>query len=335
MASNFKIKMSGQKLTLKKYSKAVQFNYATKHVMRTPKGESDHSREHFYKAIARARNRIFDIVSCNINVIPDYEGNVQKPKFLTLTFAENITDVKAANGEFTLFNKRLSYYLYQEQKNVLKYVCIPEFQKRGAIHFHVLYFNLPYVDIKKISQIWGQGYAFIEGIKETQNIEDFAKYVCKYMNKHNSKGEDNYQIYLDKEMLNQKRYFASRGLNRPEEYKLEIDKELYHTFLTYLENEHVESHEIENEFVGKIEINTYEVTENTKKNIRNVVKAIFNAMSLIYGKIVKIDLKTIIGYMKIDENLYYEQLETIFKAKEWYHDNFGKSNGFILDGPAA
>lgn len=183
MASNFKIKISGQKLTLKKYSKTMQFSYATKHVMKSPKGESNHSREHFYKSISRARNRIFDIVACNVNTIPDYNGELQKPKFLTLTFAENITDVKEANAEFTLFNKRLSYYLYQEKRNVLKYICIPEFQKRGAIHFHVLYFNLPYVNFEKLTEIWGKGYIFIEGIKETQNIEDFAKYVCKYMNK--------------------------------------------------------------------------------------------------------------------------------------------------------
>jgi len=331
MAMNFKMKISGEKLTLRKYSKTVQFNFGAKHTMKSPRGESDQSREHFYKSIARARNRIFDIVSCNVNTIPDYRGEIQKPKFLTLTFKENLTDVKAANEAFTKFNKRLSYHLYDVRRNVLKYICIPEFQKRGAIHFHVIYLNLPYITIQKISQIWGQGYAFIEGIKETQNIEDFAKYVCKYMNKHNAKGEDNYNIYLEKEMLNQKRYFCSRGLNRPEEYKLEIDKDTYNTFLSYLEEQHEENHEIENEFVGKIEINTYRITEPIKKNLRNAVKGIFNAMKAIYEKACKLDLRTIINYLQQDETQYYEALYEIMKIKEKYHDHLGKGSRIVFN----
>ena len=275
------------------------------------RGESERSRENFNKSVARARNKIFDIISCNINAIPDHEGNLQLPKFLTLTFAKNITDLKTANAEFTKFNKRLSYNLYKVNRNVLKYICIPEFQKRGAVHFHVLYFNLPYVKNEKMQEIWGHGYTFIEGISKKQNIKDFAKYVCKYISKENSKGEDNYQIYLEKEMLNSKRYFTSRGLLKPEEYKLDVDEEIYNSFLTFLEEYHIEKHEIENEFVGKIEINSYEVNKkNTLESIKNAVNSIFDAMKFTFGKKVRLsnfkDFRSCFYY--ISQNDYYETM---------------------------
>lgn len=311
LSSNLNIKIAGKKVTLKRYSKSVQFNYSVKPTLQGSRGESKRNRENFNKSIARARNKIFDIVSCNVNEILDFEGNIQLPKFLTLTFAENITDLKIANAEFTKFNKRLSYNLYKVNRNVLKYICIPEFQKRGAVHFHVLYFNLPYVKNEKMQDIWGHGYTFIEGISEKQNIEDFAKYVCKYMSKENSKGEDNYQIYLEKEMLNSKRYFTSRGLIKPEEYKLDVDKEIYSSFLTFLEEHHIENHEIENEFIGKIEINSYEINKkNILESIKNAVNSIVDAMKFTFGKKVRMcnfrDFNSYFYY--VSENDYYEMM---------------------------
>ncbi|WP_049753817.1 rolling circle replication-associated protein [Alkaliphilus oremlandii] len=312
LSSNFQVKISGQKVTFKKYAVPMQFNFGVKPSLKAKRGDSSMARDNFNKSIARSRNRIFDIIACNVNVLPDYEGNIQLPKFLTLTFAENITDLQTANAEFTTFNKRLSYHLYKTNKNVLKYICIPEFQKRGAVHFHVLYFNLPYVNIKKISEVWGHGYAFIEGITEKQNIEDFAKYVCKYMSKNNSKGEDNYQIYLEKEMLNSKRYFTSRGLNKPEIYKLDVDKEIYQTFITYFQEYHKENLEYSNEFIGTVEVNSYEINKSeVLQMLKNAIYSIFESMKTVYGKKATLTRFKDINYLKTlfknrHENLYID-----------------------------
>ncbi|RKD23756.1 hypothetical protein SAMN02745883_02433 [Caminicella sporogenes DSM 14501] len=323
MSFNFEVKIAGRHITLKKYTKTNQFNFTVKNPPSTTKrGESDKNRENFIKSIIRARKKVFDIIACNINCIPDYHGNIQRPKFWTLTFAENVTDLKTANAEFTKFNKRLSYYLYGVNKNVLKYICIPEFQKRGAVHFHVLYFNLPFIEQKEFSKIWGLGFTFVESVNKKEEIEDFAKYVAKYINKENSKGEDNYEIYLEKGLLNQKRYFVSRGLNKPDIFKLNIDKELYESFIAMLRDFHVTSHEYENEFIGKVEINNYEIENKSIKDmIINAINTIYKIMKSVYNKSVKVRYRDV--EKMIDADTYYSIEAVMHKARIYYEKRQG------------
>ena len=149
------------------------------------------------KVLQRARRDIRRLVNCNIQ---------ENSKFITLTFADNITDIKQANREITNFNKRLSYKLYKVKKNVLKYLCVIEFQKRGAIHYHVIYFNLPYIQNNKLREIWGNGFVKINNI---DNVDNVGAYVCKYITKDND----------DDRLAGQKCYFTSRGLKKPVEIK--------------------------------------------------------------------------------------------------------------------
>ncbi|MCG4734757.1 hypothetical protein L0M92_14225, partial [Casaltella massiliensis] len=66
-----------------------------------------------------------------------------------------------ANYEFQKFRKKLSR-IYLKKNKILKYVCVIEFQDgkiyidkfgnekkgegRGAIHYHLLLFDAPYID---------------------------------------------------------------------------------------------------------------------------------------------------------------------------------------------
>ncbi|WP_432664199.1 hypothetical protein R9X47_27165 [Wukongibacter baidiensis] len=312
MSYNLEIKIAGKHVTLKRLSKNKYFNYQVKNAPSpSSKGKGEHTKENFLKSIIRARKRVFDIIASNVNTIPDLHGEIQRPKFWTLTFAENVTDLEEANEEFTKFNKRLSWYLYGVRKNVLKYICIPEFQKRGAVHFHILYFNLPYVEQKKFQQIWGKGFTFVKGVSQKEDIMDFASYVAKYINKENSKGEDNYSIYLEKDMLNRKRYFCSRGLNKPEIYKLDIDSKLYESVLALLSDFHAFNGSYENEFIGNVDINTYEIEDsNVKRNIISFVNALFRDMKEVYNKQVNIK------YKDVGKFLFPETFYAIKRVKE-------------------
>ena len=270
---------------MKKYSKSNYFNYEEKgHKNIGCRGESEKKRQNFIKSINRARQKVFDIVASNVDRVPDYQGVMQKPKFLTLTFADNITDLETANEEFTKFNKRLSYKLYGVHKNVLKYICVPEFQKRGAVHYHAIYFNMPYMDFKELGKIWGKGYIFIEGVSKKDKIDDFAKYIAKYINKENSKGEDNFQLYEAKDMLNRKRYFASKGLHKPEEYKLSINNAHFLHLKAQLADHSEYNETFENDFVGSVEINGYIIEDQTiHEEIKSFVMEIYKTMSGIYN----------------------------------------------------
>lgn len=139
------------------------------------------------RVLARARVSVRRLVDCN----PDLN------KFFTLTFAENVTDFDVANECFRKYVMRLKY----NYKSDLKYLVVPEFQKRGAIHFHVLC-NLQYVPVAQLAELWGFGFCRINRI---DNVTNVGLYVSKYIQKQ-----------FDDERLHAKKcYWGSRNLRRP------------------------------------------------------------------------------------------------------------------------
>ena len=53
--------------------------------------------------------------------------------FITLTYAKNMTDIKKARKDLEYFITNI-----KKVKKDFSYICVPEFQKRGAIHYHLL-----------------------------------------------------------------------------------------------------------------------------------------------------------------------------------------------------
>lgn len=108
-------------------------------------------------------------------------ANVTKySKFVTLTFKENIQDIKVAKNIFKKFVMKLNYQRKKQNKSNLKYVYVIEFQKRGAIHFHCVFFNLDFMKNSELQKLWGQGFTKINIIT---NIDNVGAYVVKYMDK--------------------------------------------------------------------------------------------------------------------------------------------------------
>jgi hypothetical protein len=122
---------------------------------------------------------------------------------LTLTFKENVREVKKANYEYTKFIQRFNYELGYK-KGYLKYVVVIQFQERGAVHYHMAFFNLPYVkDLKnKLLKIWGKGFTNFRKIKNVRNV---GRYMTRYMTKDIN----------DNRLYGQKCYFGSNGLKKP------------------------------------------------------------------------------------------------------------------------
>lgn len=145
------------------------------------------------KTLQRNRRDIRRLVNCNIQ---------ENSKFITLTFADNITDLKQANYEWKKFKQRLESRVGYK----LQYLVVVEFQKRGAIHYHCVMFNLSYIKSEDLSAIWGNGFIKINRI---DNVDNVGAYVCKYITKDNN----------DDRLLGQKMYFTSRGLKKPIEIK--------------------------------------------------------------------------------------------------------------------
>lgn len=94
-------------------------------------------------------------------------------------FADNIKDIAVAHPEFRKFVKRLGYHI-DNKETYLKYLTVPEFQKRGAVHYHVVLFNLPYIKNKVLAKVGDNGFVKLNVIEDVANI---GAYVCKYMTK--------------------------------------------------------------------------------------------------------------------------------------------------------
>lgn len=146
------------------------------------------------KHYEQMRWEISRIIDCN------FDDNT---KFMTLTFKENIQDVKYTNVEFKKFIKRLNYYLYNEKKQKLKYLAVWEKQKRGAIHYHIIFFELPFINIDELQRIWGNGFVKINKI-DVDSKDNRGRYVSKYFSKD-----------IDEKDYKQKAFFKSQNLKKP------------------------------------------------------------------------------------------------------------------------
>ena len=168
----------------------------------------------------RAKRQIRRLIYCNSFRWFKNDGKPYQPITLTLTFKENITNLKSANYEFTKFIRRLNYETNRiegkdlKQSN-LKYLAVFELQQRGAIHYHMIFFNLPYIpDIyNKLRDIWGQGRIMVGGkhrkmekIKTRGQLQKIIGYFIKYIQKS----------IFEKQFPNQKKYITSKDLLKPQ-----------------------------------------------------------------------------------------------------------------------
>lgn len=242
-----KIVISGNIVEVYKYEKGYLKGFTLSDSERENKGRrsdymSDNYTEHRKQALQRASRDLRRLINANVNQY----GKEFTAKFVTLTFGENVTDLKIANKEFRLFIERLNYQLFKTKKANIKYSVVVEFQKRGAIHYHVIFYNIPYIKYDKFAEWWGNGDITINKIKEVDNI---GAYVTKYMTKDNS----------DERLQGQKSYFNARGLIKPTE---ETDKKKVEAFADALPVEKMNySSCFENEHLGKIVYKQYNLNK--------------------------------------------------------------------------
>lgn len=145
--------------------------------------------------------------------------------FITLTFKENITDVKEANFQFHKWVTIIRRY-----KKDFLYIGVPEFQKRGAVHYHLLTnldikenhnIIIPQKDNKNCYDVkfWSYGFSSVFDVK---NI-NVVGYMSKYMTKS-----------CDNRLFGHRRFFHSRNLEKPEVFYLDTRKDFDFTLIADL-----------------------------------------------------------------------------------------------------
>lgn len=257
MYTDVKAVLSGNFLEIKKYSKQIRYDFSVPDRLRD-KRQEDESSSAISRQVAdyRTKRRIRQLIHANAYQWKNLHGKPFVPVFVTLTFRENITDVKSANSVFTKFVKRLNYQIYRSKVQVLKYLVVVEFQKRGAVHYHVVFFNLPFIKSNPhefLASVWDQGFIKLNGIN---NVQHLSNYVVKYLTK----------TVRDDRLLGQKYYFVSRHLIQPIEV---YDSESIQKILTSLPyNTKVFKTQYTTYTKDKVYFEFYTLPENTKLKIK-------------------------------------------------------------------
>lgn len=148
-------------------------------------------------SIKRAKDRVYQIVEANRKA---FKKRGRKNVFFTLTTKDQLKDYKESNKKIKAFIRRLNKYCGYP----IKYIIVPELHESGAIHYHGVFFNLPYIPVKTLRyNIWKYGYVDIQLPK---GIKSISRYLTKYLTKD----------FQENTPVNTKLYFCSRGLSYPQ-----------------------------------------------------------------------------------------------------------------------
>lgn len=137
------------------------------------------------------------LVSANLS-------GTELPVLITLTYEKNVTDIKVGYKNYRSFVQALRH----KYGKAFRYICVPEFQRRGAVHFHAMFWGLPSELLlqerktRELAMMWGHGFVYM---KKTDGHERLSSYLAKYMSK----------AFVDSRLKNQKSYVASKNIQRP------------------------------------------------------------------------------------------------------------------------
>lgn len=154
----------------------------------------------------------------------NFTQNSKNQLFITLTYAENMTDEKRLYIDFNNFYKRLKRKF---KNHKFDYIAVAEPQGRGAWHIHLmLKSDQPtlFIDNAILSDLWQNGYTDTQRLKS----DDVGSYYVAYFtdlleedeqgNKKRAKGER-----LSLYPKNFKFYRTSRGIKKPIETIINYD----------------------------------------------------------------------------------------------------------------
>lgn len=208
MISHKKMTISGNIIDVVETELPFSYGYENKTRRTNRTSDPEKSKKNREQTVRRSKARVKKIISTNHTRFMRELGARYFPIFITLTSRELITDLTYFNREFSKYISRLNYLAFRAKKNLLKYLVVIEFQKRGAIHYHALFFNMPYIKniYDRMRDIWEFGSSNIKTIKDLDSI---PSYVTKYMTKEEHQ----------EKLARRKSYFTSRGLSKPVEIK--------------------------------------------------------------------------------------------------------------------
>lgn len=131
-----------------------------------------------YAGLRKSMKAVRDLINCNV-VKP------ANARWMTLTYAENMTDPKQLYTDRQQFWQKVVRWHKRKGYPVPEYICIVEPQGRGAWHTHELWIypdTAPYLSNTKedrpIADMWGKGFVTIKKLDDVDNV---GAYVTAYL----------------------------------------------------------------------------------------------------------------------------------------------------------
>jgi hypothetical protein len=124
-------------------------------------------------SVRQSLSRLRDLINTNIT-------DVNNCKWVTLTYADNMTDAKRLYKDFEKFNKRFKYLLSKDGYSY-EYIACVEPQGRGAWHMHLLFIfdgQAPFIPNDVIANVWGYGFT---STKKLDNVDNVGAYLTAYL----------------------------------------------------------------------------------------------------------------------------------------------------------
>jgi hypothetical protein len=245
--TNKRIKITGFIIEISKYGKDLLLSFHPRKKNEIERVVEELTEEAKRKKNMKAKkNKIIDLINSNAYQWKDNNGKIYKPIFLTLTFKENMTDLDFANNEFKNFIRRLSYDIKGWKLTFLKYLAVVEFQGRGAIHYHVIFFNLEFMEriYDRFRELWKHGSS---RIISAWSIRNLGFYMAKYLTK--GKHSDRLEF--------RKHYFVSNGLKKPDIIWLEEVIDMIKSMLPEESKTNKKPIKFSTDYMGDVERNYY------------------------------------------------------------------------------
>lgn len=128
-----------------------------------------------YQSVRRTLASLRSII--NANCLSD-----KNIRFITLTYADNMTDVRQLYKDFDRFWKRFKRFSIKVFSLIPKYICVAEPQGRGAWHLHLILIfpdEAPYLDNNGLVwAFWEHGFTKTEAV---HGVDNLGAYFSAYL----------------------------------------------------------------------------------------------------------------------------------------------------------
>ena len=124
------------------------------------KYEHKENRQQSPKSVRKTLNNLCNVINAN-------SKDVKRCKWLTLTYSDNMTDLKELTSDWENFCKKL-----RRKWGTFEYIKVKEPQGRGAWHLHVLLIfegTAPFMSTEDLQKKWGKGFVYVKNLKNNIN----------------------------------------------------------------------------------------------------------------------------------------------------------------------